>query len=107
VTLYVWAALGISIVAVVASILFAVSRALAAWRAFRRLRRKVFEALGDVARRAGGIEQRLGKAGESAQRLERATADLQDSLATTSVLAAAFADVRAAVSRVAGVVPSK
>ena len=103
--LFIWVALGISVAAVLASALFALSRGLAAWRAFRRLRRKVFEALGDLEQRAGGIEERLDRIGTSTERLSHASAGLQESLATAGILAAAFGDARAAVTLVTGLVP--
>jgi hypothetical protein len=95
VTLWVWLALGISLAVVIASAVFAVARALKAWRAFRRFRRRVFEGLEDVTRRVAAIEQRVNAANASAVRLQRAQAELQDSLAAARVLAAAVADVRA------------
>ncbi len=105
--LYVWLALAVSSLAVGGTTLFALGRGLAAWRAFRRLRRRVFDGLGDVTRRVAGIEQRLSTAGEAAARLDRARAELRDSLATASVLAAAFGEARAVVGRVTALVPRK
>lgn len=106
-TLWVWIALGVSGVAVIGSAAFAAARALRAWRTFRRFRRRVFEGLEDVTRRVAGIERRLGAANASAARLQRAQAELQESLATARVLSAAVADVRATVSRITGLIPSK
>ena len=104
---WVWAALAVSGLAVIGSAAFAVARGLRAWRTFRRFRRRVFEGLEDVARRVTGIERRLGAANASAARLQRAQAELQESVATARVLAAAVADVRATVSRITGLVPGK
>ena len=104
---YVWLALAVFAVVVGGTTLFALGRGLAAWRAFRRLRRRVFEGLGDVSRRVTGIERRLSTAGESAARLDRARGELQDSLATASVLAAAFGEARTVVGRVTGLMPRK
>ena len=105
--IYVWLALVVSGLVVIGTTLFALSRGLAAWRAFRRLRRRVFDGLGDVSRRITGIERRLSTAGETAARLDRARADLQDSLATAAMLAAAFGEARAVVGRVTGLMPRK
>jgi hypothetical protein len=107
VALYVWIALGISIASVVGSVGFAAARGLRAWRAFRRVRRRISESLTDVMHRVAWIEGRLTSAGASAARLQRAQADLQESLATARVLSAALAEVRATVNRVTGLVPSK
>jgi hypothetical protein len=71
------------------------------------MRRRVFDGLGDIARRAAGIEQRLSAAGETAARLDRARGELQESLATAAVLTDALGEARAVVGRVTGLVPSK
>jgi hypothetical protein len=107
VLLSVWIALGVSTVVVVASLVFALTRGLAAWRTFRRFRRRVFDGLGEVTRRIAGIEKRMATAGQSAARLERAQEELQESLATARVLSVAFGEVRATLSRITGIVPSK
>ena len=104
---YVWLALSVSAVVVVGTTVFALGRGLTAWRAFRRLRRHAFDGLGDVSRRVTGVERRLATAGKSAARLDRARAELQDSLATAAVLASAFGEARAVVSRVTGFMPRK
>jgi len=106
-TLWVWIALAVAGVAVVASAAFAAVRGLRAWRTFRRFRRRATEGLEEVTRRVAGIERRLGATNASAARLQRAQADLQESLATARVLSAALADVRASVSRITGLVPGK
>ena len=105
--MYVWVALAVSAIVVAATTLFALSRGLTAWRAFRRLRRRVVDGLGDVSRRIAGVERRLATAGESAARLDHARRELQDSLATASVLAAAFGEARTVVGRVTGLIPRK
>jgi hypothetical protein len=107
VLVYVWLALAVSAIAVGSTTLFALSRGLAAWRALRRLRRRVFEGLGDVTRRVAGIEQRLSSAGETAARLDHARIELQDSLATAAVLSDALGEARAVVGRVTGLMPRK
>ena len=105
--IYVWLALAVFGVVVFGTTLLALGRALAAWRAFRRLRRHVTDGLGDVSRRVTGIERRLSTAGEGAARLDRARAELQESLATAAVLAGAFGEARAVVGRVTGLMPRK
>jgi hypothetical protein len=104
---YVWLALAVFAVVVGATTVFALGRGLAAWRAFRRLRRRVFDGLGDVSRRVTGAERRLATAGETAARLDRARGELQDSLATAAVLNAAFGEARAVVGQVTGLMPRK
>jgi hypothetical protein len=107
VLVYVWLALAVSGIIVVGTGLFALVRGLAAWRGFRRLRRRIFDGLGDVSRRVAGTERRLATAGETAARLDRARTELQESLATAAVLSAAFGEARAVVSRVTGLMPRK
>ena len=65
------------------------------------------DGLADVTRRIAQVETRAATGAESAARLQRAQAELQDSLATARLLSAAFAEVRATVSRFTGIVPSK
>jgi hypothetical protein len=105
--LYVWIALGASTAFVVGSLVFAAVRGLAAWRTFRRFRRRAVDGLAEVTRRIARVERRLETAGETAVRLQRAQAELHDSLATARVLSAAAAEVRATVGRFTGLVPSK
>jgi hypothetical protein len=107
VPVYVWLAVGFFAIVVLGTGLFALGRGLTAWRAFRRLRRRVFDGLSEVSRRVTGIERRLATAGESGARLDRARTELQDSLASASVLAAAFGEARTVVGRVTGLVPRK
>ena len=103
----VWLALGISLLFVLGALAFAIVRALTAWRTLRRFRRRVVDGQADLLRRVTGIERRLATSGESAARLQRAQAELHDSLAAARVLSAAVAEVRAAVSRLTGLVPGK
>ena len=103
----VWLALGVVVVCVLVSLAFAIVRGLAAWRTFRRFRRRVVDGQADLLRRVDGIERRLAAGAESALRLQQAQAELQESLATARVLSVAAAEVRRTVSRVTGIVPSK
>jgi hypothetical protein len=107
VTLSVWIALGVAVAAVAGCAAFAAVRGLEAWRAFRRLRRRALDDLAELTRHTRRLERRAASAGESAVRLHRAQAELNESLAGARVLAAALADVRATVSRVTGIVPRK
>lgn len=82
-------------------------RAFEAWRSFRRLRRTIGKGLLDTTRRLEAAEERLGRAGDVAQRLDRARAQLEDSLATAAVLVAAAGEARHLAARLRGVVPRK
>ncbi|HZO98632.1 MAG TPA: hypothetical protein VFB42_14830 [Gaiellaceae bacterium] len=103
----VWAALAFAVVAVAAATAYAVARALGAWRAFRRLRRRLAGGLDAVVRSADALDRRASRAGAAAARLERARAELDESLSTARVLAAALGEARALVTRVTGLVPTK
>jgi len=103
---YVWIALGVSVVVTVASLLFAAGRCLAAWRAFRCSRDRLSGGLEEIDRRVEAMERRMGTAGETAARLERGQADLQDSLAAAQAVAAAAAEVRVTVRRALALLPS-
>lgn len=102
-TVFAWAALGVAIVIVIATALYALATGLRAWRSFRRFRRRIVDGLGDVTRRAEGMERHLAEAGAAAARLDAANAELQESLATARVLSAALNDLRTAVRRVRGI----
>ena len=97
--LTVWLALAFAIVFVTASAFFAAARAIAAWRAVRRLTRKLGEAVAAVTRRVERIEDGLDGATEAAARLARANAQLQESLATARVLSSAFGEARGLLAR--------
>jgi hypothetical protein len=107
VAVYVWIALGIAVVAILASAAYAAARGIGAWHDFRRLRRRAMDDLADLSRRGVFIEQHLAAAGESGARLQRASAELNESLAGMRTLVAALADVRATVARAAGLIQRK
>jgi hypothetical protein len=90
-------ALALFVVAACGGGAFAALHGLRAWRALRGIQRRVGAGMLEVTRGIEGVEARLGNAGESAARLERAGARLQESLAGLSVLAAAAGDARAAL----------
>jgi hypothetical protein len=103
----VWVTLGVFVLLVLGSAVFATVRGLEAWRTFRHFRRRVPDGLDDMTRRIARIESRLSNANASAARLARAQAELGESIATARVLSGAMAEVRTAVGRVTGFIPSK
>jgi phage-related minor tail protein len=107
VTLYVWVALGVSVVATLAAGAFAAVRGLQAWRTFRRFRRKAIATVEAMNRHLDELEQRLAEAGQSAVRLQRARDELQESLDSAAALMHAVGEVRAAARLVTAYVPSK
>ncbi|HEY3922459.1 MAG TPA: hypothetical protein VGL76_10135 [Gaiellaceae bacterium] len=105
VPVYVWPAIAVAVAVPIGTAVWAASSALRAWRSFKRLRRKVFDGLGDVTNRLAAIDRHLDSASESAARLAQANARLQASLADARVLASAFGEFRSTVARVTGLMP--
>ena len=103
----VWVALGVSLAVVLGSLAFAATRGLGVWRTYKRFRRRVVDGQAELLRGVAAIERRMGAANESAIRLQRAQAELQESLATARLLSGAVGEVRATVGRLTGLVPSK
>ena len=104
---FTWVALAVFVLAVVSGAVLTTLRTLAAWRAFRSLRRSVADGLDDMVQKVSDVEDRLVRAGRTAARLDEATARLRDSLATASVLASAAGETRSSIGRIRGVVPRK
>src|SRR5262245_17141158 len=94
---FVWIALGLSVVVTVASVAFAVGRGLGAWRVYRRTNSRLSGGLEELNRRVETMEQRLATADETASRLEHAQAELRESLEAARVVADAVAEVRGTV----------
>jgi signal transduction histidine kinase len=82
-------------------------RGLGTWRDFRRLRGRLGESLAGMTERLAATELRLAHAGETAQRLDRARSDLQESLAEARLLADAAGEAKDLVDRLRGVVPRR
>jgi hypothetical protein len=82
-------------------------RGLAAWRSFRRFRRRFRDAMSGLPHRIETTERRLALAGETAARLDRARAELERSLATARVLADAASEAKDLVDRLPGFVPRR
>lgn len=103
----VWIPLTVFGVAVAGGLAAAGLQGLAAWRAFRRFRRGLGQALLELTRRLAQAEARLGGAGAKAAELERARVRLQTSLSTAAVLTAAAGEAWELYGRVRGIVPRK
>jgi hypothetical protein len=86
---------------------FALARALAAWRAFRRFKGRLEESLLLVERNVAGIDERMATADRTATRLAEAQTRLRQSLATVGVLADALGEARALLGGVRGSLPGK
>jgi hypothetical protein len=82
-------------------------RGFEAWRSFRRLRRRLRDGLAGMTQRFAVTEQRLAHAGETAQRLDRARTELEQSLATARVLADAAGEAKDLVDRLRGFAPRR
>ncbi len=103
----IWACLAFLVLVTLVSGLFALRQGLRTWRAFKRLNGAIGEGLDSIGQRTAEIELHLQAAGASGTRLSAALEQLSGSRERLAVLTAALADVRAAVGRVTGVVPSK
>ena len=106
-TTLIWASLAVFAICLAGGVALAAVRALAAWRAFKLLRRRVGDALADSSRRLAEMERRLTAAGESAARLDEARRRLQAGLRVATLLAGATGDTRAIYGRIRGLVPRK
>lgn len=100
-------ALTVALLLVVASVVYAPLKGLAAFRDFRRLARELGSGLERISTETGRIEGHLGLAAESGTRLDASLTRLRGSRARLNVLTSALADVQAAVGRVTSVYPRK
>jgi hypothetical protein len=107
VTLVVWIALGLSGGFVIAAATIAVLDAVRLWRTVRHFQLQTRNAVADVVHRLAQVEAHTAAAGARAARLQRAQEGLHESLALARTLTGALAEVRAAASRVTGLVPDK
>jgi hypothetical protein len=107
VTLVVWIALGLSGGFVIAAAAIAVVDAVRLWRTVRQFQLQTRNAVADVLHRLAEVEAHTAAAGARAARLQCAQENLHDSLAFARTLVGAVAEMRAAVSRVTALVPSK
>src|SRR3954470_19482676 len=94
----VWGALAFAFVATVAGGWFAGARFLRTWRALRSTQRIVGAGLLAVTQSAAEAEARAARSGASEERLQRAIAELQESLRIASVLSRSVAEARATLS---------
>jgi hypothetical protein len=97
-TWVVWAALAFAFLATVTSAWFAGARFLRTWRALRSTQRIVGAGLLAVTQNAAEAEARAARSGASEERLQRALAELQESLRIASVLSHSVAEARATLS---------
>jgi hypothetical protein len=102
-----WLSLVFLLVAAVASVSLAAFRGLRLWRSFRSFSDLAETALDDVMRNAAVAEERANSLTKNQERLTRAVAHLQASLAQLAVLRAAANETRAGFDRLRGIVPSK
>jgi hypothetical protein len=107
VTTLTWLSLAVFLVCLIGGLTLAGVRALAAWRAFRLLQRRVGDALADATRRLAETETRVTGVSEAIERLDEARRRLQAGLAVAALLAGATGDTRAVVGRIRGLVPRK
>ena len=102
-----WLALIIALFLTVAAAIYTTLKGLEAFRGVKRLGGVVGSELDRITAATGEIEHHLALAAESGTKLEASLARLRASRARLNVLTSALADVRAAVRRIATVVPRK
>lgn len=102
-----WLALTVALLLVVASLVYTTTKALGAFRDFKRLGREVGDGLARISAETGRIEGHFALAAESGTRLDASLTRLRTSRARLNVLTSALADVRASVGRVTAVYPKK
>ena len=100
-----WAGLGIFLVATLAGMTVAGVQGLKTWRTLRAFQGKLDVAMAETTRLLDGIEPRVARASAGAERLERARASLEQSMAVAAVLFSALDEARALLRRVTSFVP--
>jgi len=107
VPIWFWAALAVALVVSIATGFFALGRGLAAWRDYRRLRRRAYDSQTDLTKRLMRLERTIAATERHTARIAQAQAELQASIARAKGLADAVGEVQALVAQVAGAVPKK
>jgi hypothetical protein len=102
-----WVSLLFLVVAVVGSVAFAASRALHAWRTFRRFSKTTSTAIAGVLQTAAEAERHAVAFTEGTEKLSAALARLEKSRAELAVIEAAAAEARASFTSARGAVPRK
>ncbi|MDX6453550.1 MAG: hypothetical protein QOH16_3599 [Gaiellaceae bacterium] len=102
-----WISLLFLVVAVVGSIAYAATRALGAWRTFRRFSRTTSAAIGGVLETAAEAEGHALAFTEGTEKLSAALARLEQSRARLAVIQAAASQARTSLSSLRGAVPRK
>jgi hypothetical protein len=92
-------------VSLVAGLIAAGLRGLAAWRAFRRFKRTTEKAMLRVSAAIAQMEIRVAGVNDHVARLERAQANLQETLRTAGVVARTAGEVVASYRRVRSYMP--
>jgi hypothetical protein len=102
-----WISLLFLVLAFVGPIAVAVSRALRAWRTFKRFSKTTSTAIEGVLETAAEAEQHAVAVTEGTQRLSAALARLEESRAQLAVIQAAAAEARSTLFAFRGAVPRK
>ena len=103
----IWLCAAFLVVAVVGGAVYAGLRGWRLYKAFRDLSSRTADAVARGADAAATAERRALSLTESTERLNRAIARLQESLAELAVLRAATDDARSWISAVRALVPTK
>ncbi|HEX4679131.1 MAG TPA: hypothetical protein VH210_08030 [Gaiellaceae bacterium] len=106
-SLLTWVSLLFLVVAIVGSIVVAVSRGLRTWRTFRRFSMTTSAAIGDVLETAAEAERHAVAFTDGTEKLSAALARLEESRAELAVIQAAAAEAKASLLAFRGAVPRK
>ena len=104
---YAWLSVAFCACAVVGSITWAVLRALATWRTLRSFTGAAGTAFDGVLETAAAAEAHAVSLSDGGERLTRATAHLQESLAGAAVIRSALGETQQLLRRLRGAVPHK
>ena len=102
-----WISLLFLVLALVVSIAVAVSRALRAWRTFKRFSKTTSAAIEGVLETAAEAEQHAAAFTEGTRKLSAALAHLEESRAQLALIQAAATEARSTLFAFRGAVPRK
>jgi len=102
-----WASLGVFLVVVTSTLVYAAIRGVGSWRAFRSYQRTVGRDLAATVGRVEATEARLAGIAVYGERFDQARTRLTESIATAKVLASAAGEVQAAAGKVRALVPRR
>ena len=102
-----WAAVAFCLLVFTVGGVMLIAAALIGLRAFKEVRGSLVDSVNDVSKQAEELERRLEELTARADEAQRALDDLAETMRRAEVLLGATRDVRQAVARVRGYMPTK